>query len=273
MQNPVDFAVMEIHNEIPRQLLEMAKNTYNRIHNENLTLATYITKVIIHDRVLKLCNVAAGQIKTIPLRAEWIEERHSDHAGYAGDDGAYSLYRIPPEARDNMPITNILTIQYPYNTYIGGGNADLQVGTGGYCLIDQVDEVLNSYTLASPRNHPIGVLMSGDLIKIMPTQYAIQNWLLTCRIAYNDWFTNLHNSAIPVLAKLIVAATKQRIYTDLVVDIDRAVQETGADIGVIRQIVDSYADAGQRVDELVVKWRGVTLIDPESRKILMNMMF
>lgn len=270
MHNPIDFTLTEINANIPRQLLQMACNTYNMLFHENITLATFITKVILHDRVLKHCNLSAGQIKTIALRAEWLEQRTSDHAGYAGDDGPYSLYRIPPEARDNMPIANVLSVQYPFNTYCGGGGADLQVGTGGYNLIDMTDDILQSYTLSSPRNHPLVVLMSGDLVKIIPSQYAIQNWLLTCRIAYDKWFTNLHASAIPVLAKLVVLATKQWIYNNLLIDIDRACQECGADIGTVRQLVDSYADSNEKFDETMLKWRGVSLLDVETRRRIMT---
>lgn len=270
MQNALDFCLTEVVNNIPPQVLEVALRTYNRRLNRSDTLVTFITKAIIHDRVLKHCNLNAGEVKTIPLRGEWIENVPREHQGYAGDDGPFTLYRIPPEARDNLPITNILSVQYPYNTYVGGGVADLAFGTGGYTLTDQIDEVLNSYTLARPRNHPMGLLMDGDLVKIVPSQYTQQNWLMTCRLAYNDSFTNLHESSFETLAELVVTATKQWCYNNLTIDIDRAIQETGADIGTFRTIIDEYRDAGSLFKEGLIKWQGCANLTPEiRRRILM----
>lgn len=269
MYNPTDLALTEVVNNIPPQILEVALRTYNRRHNESCTLTTFIMKAIVKDRVLKLCNLSAGEIKTIALRPAWVENVPSEHEAYAGDDGPYTLYRIPPEYRDNLPMTGVLSVQYPFNTYLGGGLGNLQVGTGGYTLVDQIDQILNSYTLATPRNHPVARLLSGDLVKITPSQYAMQTWLLTVRLAYNDQFTNLHESSAKTLAKLIVLATKQWCYTNLIVDIDRAVQETGADIGVIKQIVEEYRDAGQQFEEQLIQWQGCALLTPEARRRLL----
>ena len=265
MYNPTDIALTEVVHNIPPQILEVALRKYNYTNNTSLTLAGFICKAIIHDRVVKMCNLSAGQIKTIPLRLEWMESRPSEHQGYAGDDGPYTLFRIPPSARDNLPITGVISIQYPYNTYLGGGIGDLNMGTGGYNLNDQIDEILNSYTLANPRNHPTARALNGDLVQITPSQYAHQSWLLTVRLAYNDQFTNLHESSARTLAKLVVLATKQWCYNNLIVDIDRAVQECGADIPTIRSIVEEYRDANEKFDEQLTQWQGCAHLDPALR--------
>ena len=269
MHNALDIALTEVVNNIPPQILEVALRTYNRRYNHHATLAVFITKAIIEDRVLKLCNLSAGSVKTIPLRTEWIEPTRSEHSGRAGDDGPFTLYRIPPEARDFKPITNVLSCQYPFNTYMGGGFGDIQWGTGGYTLADQIDEILNSYTLATPRNHPTARQISGDLIKLTPSQYASQSWLLTVRLAYDKNFTSLHESAIPTLAKLIMLATRQWCYNNLIIDVDRAVQETGMDINSFKTIIEEYRDASQQFEETLVQWKGTALLDPEVRRRLL----
>ena len=269
MQNALDFCLTEVVSNIPPQVLEVALRQYNRKFHKTDTLAMFITKAIIHDRVLKHCNLSAGKLKTIPLRAEWIESASRDHGGYAGDDGPFTIFRIPPEFRDNLPISNVISVQYPYNTYLGGGIGDLNVGTGGYNLTDQIDEVLNSYTMSNPRNHPIVKLLDGDLVQLIPSQYAMQNWLLTVRISFNDEFTNLEESAIPTLAKMVVLATKQWCYNNLTIDIDRAVQETGAEIGAFKAVIDEYRDSGQLFEEQIVLWRGCANLDAEIRRRLL----
>lgn len=269
MNSPFQIVMLRITQGIPPDLLRIAVNHFNRENKKNYTVTSFIQEHIMTRIVLPEANLSGGMVKTIPLRNQWLETSSMDHAGYAGDDGPYSLYRIPPEARDNKPISNILSIQYPYNTYLGGGVNSSDIGLGGYCLVDQLDEVLNSYTLARPRNHPVGQLLAGDLVRITPTQYSVQNWLMTCRIDFDSSFTNLHDHAIPILANLVLYATKQWIYNNLMIDIDRAAVETGADIGTIKSIVEGYADAGQQYTEEKVKWRGVSWLQPQVRRQMM----
>lgn len=266
--NPFNLVMVRLMQNIPPQIRRIAVNQYNHMNHTNYTFSSFVSDAIMRDIILPEANLSAGRVKTFPLRNEWLETTTSDHGGYAGDDGPYSLYRIPPEARDGKPISNILTVQYPYNTYLGGGINSSDIGLGGYCLLDQLDEVLNSYTLARPRNHPNATLLSGDLVKISPSQYSVMNWLLTCRISYDETFNNLHDNAIPILANLVMYATKQWIYTNLIIDIDRACMETGADIGTIKSIIEGYADAGNLYTEESVKFRGTQMMSPEIRRRL-----
>jgi len=265
MHNPIDLAICHVVNNIPPQILEVALRTANKRYNEENHLAAFISEHIIDGRVRKEINISGGHVKTIALRSEWIERSRSEHAGFAGDDGPYTLYRIPPEFRDNMPISNVLSIQYPYNTYLGGGVGDLNLGTGGYNMNEMIQEVLNSYTLSTPRNHPVCRVLAGDLIKLTPSQYANQNWLLTVRINYDSAMTSLHAAAIPVFQELCLQAMRQWCYTNLYIDIDRAYMETGVDIGTFKEVLQSYSDAGQLYKEEMIKWRGVAQMDPSVR--------
>ena len=272
MTNPLDYALKAIARKIQPQILELALRHYNYTHNEHLTLTSFLMKEIIENAVLVDANLTSGRVKTIPLRMEWIEHTTKDHGRFAGDDGEFTLFRIPPEFRDNMPITMVLALQYPFQAYVGSGMGDLSVGTGGYNLNEQINEILNSYTLSNPRNHPVAELLDGDLIRVTPSQYAHQNWLLTCRIAYDDQFTSLDVSSIPVLANLAVMATKQWCYTNLRIPADRAVQETGMDLPTITSILDEWRDIDQLYQEEFTKFRGTSNISPDMYRRLVLFM-
>jgi hypothetical protein len=270
MVNVFQIIMLRVHQNIPPQILRVATHQFNSIYKKNYNETTFIQEHIIEKVVLPEVNLSGGLMKTIPLRAEWIENVKPEHGLYAGDDGPYSLFRIPPEARDNKPISNIISIQYPFHSYMGGDVSAIDVRQGGYCLIDQIDEVLNSYTLATPRNHPLAKLLAGDLIKITPSQYQVQNWLLTCRLDFDSSFNNLHDDAVSTLANLVMLAIKQWCYNYLLIDIDRAFVETGADIGTFKSIIEGYADAGQQFKEEMVQWRGAVLLSPEMRAQLLR---
>lgn len=269
MVNVFQMIMLRVHQNIPPQILRVATHQYNQMYKKNYNETTFIQEHIIEKIVLPEVNLSGGPMKTIPLKASWIEKMPSDHAGYANDDGPFTLYRIPPEVRDNRPISNIISLQYPFNTYMGGGVNSSDIGGGGYCLVDQLDEVLNSYTLATPRNHPVASLLSGDLIKIRPSQYVVQNWLLTCRLDFDSSFNNLHDDAVSTLANLVMLAIKQWCHTNLLIDIDRAFVETGADIGVFKSIIEGYADAAQMYKEEILEFRGAMLLSPEARERLL----
>lgn len=269
MNNPFQIIMLRLTQNIPMPILKVATKKFNTENQYSYTLTSFVQEHIMGRVVLPEANLAGGRVKTIALKNEWLEVCPGEHGGYAGDDGPYTLFRVPPEARDNLPISNILSVQYPFNTYLGGGVNSSDIGLGGYCLADQIDEVLNSYTLARPRNHPVAYLLAGDLVKLTPSQYAVQNWLMTCRLDFDKALTNIHDHAIPIMANLVLYAFKQWCYTNLLIDIDRAAMETGADIGTIKTIVEGYADAGQLYTDEMVKWRGVSLLEPSVRRQMM----
>jgi len=273
MVNPFNVIMARVMQGIPKPVLQIAVHKYNTDNHASLTITSFIQEVIITKVILPELNLTGGLLKTIPLKNSWLELTPGDHAGYAGDDGPYSLFRVPPEARDNLPISSIISIQYPYNTYLGGGVNSSDIGMGGFCLIDQIDEVLNSYTLARPRNHPVGRLLSGDLVRLTPTQYSVQNWLMTCRLDFDSAFTNIHDHAVVPLAKTVVAAIKQWCHTNLMIDIDRAWMETGADIGTIKSTIEGYSDAGEQYNEAMTQLRGSLWMDPSHRRLMMYYQF
>ena len=268
MNYPLDICIMNVVSEIPPQILDLAVRRSNMRFHEDNNLTEWICKRIIENRVLKDVNLVAGQVKTIVLLPAWLEYLPSEHGGYAGDDGPNTVYRIPPEARDGKPISQVMTLQFPYITYQSSGIANADVASGGFSFVDQVDQVINSYNLATPRNHPVVRLLAGDIVQIVPSQYTRQHWLLTCRINYDETFNNMHESSILTLSDMTVAATKHWIYTNLIVDVDRAVQETGMDLPTIRSIIEEYKDGSQQYRDARMMFRGTSTMDPETRRRL-----
>ena len=266
MNQPLDYAIGKVMRSIPKPILDLVLNKTNQEYHTNNNINAWLVNEVICKYVIKDVNLVSGQIKTIPMRQAWIEETTPDHAGYAGDDGPWTIFRIPPEYRDNKPISHVLSAQFPYLTYQSSGIANADVASAGFTLVDAVENVLNSHTLANPRNHPVVTLLSGDLVKLTPSQYTRQNWLLSVRIAYDETFTNMHDSHLKWLAEMLINATKQIIYTSLIVDLDRAAVETGMDIGAIKSVIESYSDAEEKYNEAWKRFKGAANLDPEYRR-------
>ena len=268
MNRPLDYAISKVLMIIPDDIIQLAVKKANAKYHVNNNANTWLVNEVIQKHVLKDVNLVSGQIKTISMRQTWVETMTSEHENYAGDDGPYTLFRIPPEYRENKPINHVLSAQFPYIAYQSSGIGDASITSSGYTVADQAENVLNSWTLAHPRNHPVATLLSGDLIKLTPTQYSRQNWLLTVRIGYDETFMNMHDSQLRPLAELLLQATRITIRRELIIDIDRAEVETGMDIGAIKNEIDSYSDAVDKYDEALKKFKGSANLDPEYRRRL-----
>ena len=121
--------------------------------------------------------------------------------------------------------------------------------------------------------HPTPILKEGHLVYIYPPQSAHIDWILVCRLAYDDEFSNLNDSAVYSLMQLIECATKAYVYNTLVLKIDAAKLEGGYEFGKFKEIVESYADQNEKYDELLLNFRGGALLDPEriARVITMSL--
>lgn len=262
---------MQVVSKIPPQLLEIGMRYANKKHHTCENLTEFICNKIINARVLKELNLVSGEVKTIVLRPAWLETMYPDHQGFAGDDGPATVYRIPPEARDNKSISQVMTVQFPFIVAQSPGISAADITSGGYSIVDQVENIVNSYNLANPRNHPMVTLLSGDLVKLTPSQYTRQHWLLTCRINYDETFNNMHDASIRILARLVELATKEWLYVNLYVEADRAVQETGVDINTVKELLSEYKEAGTLYEEEFLKYRGSAAMNPQYRRILTHM--
>lgn len=254
--------------EIPPQILQMAMYVANKHFRVCNNVQEFIMQKIIRERVLDDLNLTGGKFKKFVLKSEYHEKTTLDMQGWAGDDGGYDLYRIPPEVRDNLPMIHCLSVQFPYASSSVNGEGSLAVNNAGYDLVSQSDQILNSYTLARPLNHPVGQVLSGDLLKLWPSQYGFTGFVVTVRLALDETFEQVQPSATEALAELVTLATKAWIYNNLIIDIDRAAMECGADIGKIKEEIENYRDANNMYKEAKPKWFAAQQLDSDMRQRL-----
>ena len=80
--------------------------------------------------------------------------------------------------------------------------------------------------------------------------------------------TEKASPTVETLAKMVTLATKAWIYNNLIIDIDRAAMECGADVGKIKEIIEEYRDANQLYDEQRPLWFGAQMLDSDVRQRL-----
>lgn len=259
MNNPLDIALTRIRMRIPKELLEIVFK-HRDPWEKTCSFDEMILNHVIRAYVLKEANIFGGKQKQIVLRPEYKEKlQFNVDDGYL-HTGPFSLFRIPPEARDGQPLVEVHGLAYRgnYSDYIPQtagwpGGVNLQVLGHG---------VIDSHTFASSPVKPNVELLSGDLVKLWPPQHSFVIWVMSCRVAYDQDFTNLHTSAIDTFAEVCVEATKMFIHTKLNIRLDEAQIQAGQEIGEIRRLIDSYSEAQQRFRELLDQLAGAMLLDP-----------
>lgn len=259
MNNALDIALSRIRVRIPSQILDIA---FAKREPWDVTCShdEMILNHIIRAFVLKDTNIFGGKQKQIILRPEYKEKlQFNVDDGYL-HTGPFSLFRIPAEAREGQPIVEVHGVAYRgnYSDYI----PQTAGWPGGVNLSVLGHAVLDSHTFSSSPVKPNIELLTSDLVRLWPPQHSFVIWVMTCRIAYDQDFTNLNTSAMDTFAEVCVEATKMFIYNKIVIPMDEAHIQAGQQIGEIKRIVDSYSEAPQRYKELMTQLAGTMLLDP-----------
>ena len=258
MNNAIDLALTTITNEIPPDVLAYAFSTREE-EEKTWSVQQMVLDKVIQDRVLKDMNVHGGKLKHIVLLPKYREKLRMDVQDAYMHTGPFSLYRIPPEEREGLPLVEVhgLTYRGNYAGYVPNMNG----WAGGVNLNTLGQAVLDSHTFASSPPKPNVELLSGDLVKLWPAQHSIIVWVMSCRIAYDKDFTNLNTSALETFEELCLEATKAYIYNQTIIALDRGYVESGYEIGEMKRTIDTYADSRQRYRELREQMVGAMGLD------------
>lgn len=259
MNSALEIALVKIHSSIPPEILEYAFAN-REIRNEIVSLDDMILQKVIRYRVIKDMNIDGGKFKEILLRREYMEHLTRNKDDNLMHTGRWSIYRIPPHAREGLPIAEVMNLKFrgayagyqPYsNGYIGGAN-----------LTTMAQGVLDAHTFQTAPPIPNVELLSGDLVRLTPSQHHGTMWAMNCRLCYDDCLTNLNTSAIMPFADLCVLATQAYIYINTTVPLDKAYIQNGYQIGQFKTIIDSYSGANEKYEEKYKELAGAMFLDP-----------
>lgn len=269
MQDPIQLALQRIYFKIPREILDATFTPMIR----QMTLDMCIINDVIHSVVLPDCNNGGGKLTKIPLTIQNAICLDPPIPYSLGVSNTWSVYRILPHARENRSINAAISIRIPYSL-AGNGIGDQSIagmGTGRH-LSDMACLALNSHTHTDHIATPTPILLAGDVVKLNPPQLSHLDWILECRIAYDENFTNMDVNIIPTFGELVVAAVKAFIYNKMIFAIDRTYLSGGQELGIFKQIVESYADQYDRYEELIKQFNSISVLEPERIRTLITYM-
>ena len=270
MNNAIKHALSSIKKQIPPAILDLVfKQKFAKARRSPITLDQSIINEVILKNVQPDCNLVGGRPTQIALQQSWHEEALMDTSYINSGTGPYSIYRIPAEARRDAPITEVTHIQYPMP--YGNGESYGRSQAGG-TICDANQALLDSHTAGGLSPTPTVELLQGDLIRLHPGGYAHLDWVLNCKVGYDENMTNLNSSAIRSFGRLCILATKQVIYRELIVDMDRGFIEGGAEVTSIKGIVEQWADLEEQYQEELKTYFGANVLDVQTAAIFLKHM-
>ncbi len=260
-QSTLSYVLSNIRQEIPATLLEMAfKPT-----KYNTTIEQRIVSEIVEGPILLDTNLVGGKRREIILNSSWeIDLKPVAEWNAVGTGVQGSYYLVPEEAREYRNISSVVGVTPSMVSSLPGSSINYN-GTGsfGNTASGMMSQMLGTYTFGQYPITPQVTLEGTNIIRFHPRQ-LIDGCAVTVFLEFDSEFLNLSVSAILSLSDLCLCATKRYIANQLRVSIDETEIVAGMEIGIIKDLVSEYADAGKEYHEKLIRLKGSLSFDARS---------
>lgn len=268
--NALQYAVNMIKHQIPQEVLQVAFNIDENASTVNLTsLDEKILRKCIRNRVMIDANVVGGVELTIPL----------NQVTPAFFEDTYTVYFIPPELTMNREIISVLGLtSLPFGS---GYNGNIPSSGGGHAAPYSMSPTINSnYNAVMNVADRIGdaAAISGifhnahteivgyNTVAVYSYYRTLAMLGLRVVIENDNNLNNIQPRSYNVLGTLCSLAVKAYIYNKLSIAINNGYLSGGQDLGMFKNIVDSYSQAEEDYQVyLREKWAKVAFMNDNVR--------
>lgn len=253
-------SIAEVKRRINRHILDKAfvKRTFDyRLTNQSNVDDQILTHVI-RPRVLLDCNIVGGVTAMVPLDGLPVDKPNN----------YITIIHIPKSRTNNKSIISVSNVNY-YDLGISG----LYSGAPGYGYNASIDMTENTAAM----NGALGIMASLDRIPITSTsdaQLVAENTImikdvfampptavLRCTLENDENLSNIQPRSYHHFFQLVEFAVKAHIYNELIVDMDMGELQGGQQLGIFKQIVESYSDAEQNYQDKLKGWMAVSVMN------------
>lgn len=248
-------AIEELKYRIPFNILTAAFNDHNEQawRRAPVSLDELIMTKVIRPRVIVDTNLVGGETVMVPL------------------DGLMPLYvdnytrvvEIPGDRINHRNIMTVLSAHYlPYGFSFNNMNAPTAMA--GYGSVNDItsaaQRVNNSIANVPALSSAMTQLVSTNTVLIRDKLYISNVYSIRCVVANDENLENINPRNWHVFCKLCELAVKSYIYNSLILQIGSAYLSGGQELGIFRDIVDSYQNAQELYEiELREKWGKINI--------------
>ena len=259
--NAIDYAVNEVKNKIPYELL-YAGMTYGEdpwVINLS-SIEDKIVQKVIKKRVLLMCNVIGGIQTLIPLNQIY-------PTFY---ENLYTVYQIPSELTMNKEIVSALNLSYMPGTGYTGAQSNFS-GNGNISALSDP-----SFYSSNPISNVTGRIgtaasMSGVLtnahmeivarntIAVYANYRTLANFGIMVTLENDSNLGNMQPRSYNALGRLCELAVKAYIYNKLIVPVNSGYLSGGQELGVFKSVLESFSDAEENYQTYITEVWGKTM--------------
>lgn len=260
--NVMQEAVSRVRHVIPVEILDDAFiDPRHRGFGLPVSLDDQIISKVVRSRVMADMNLIGGIEMSVPL-----DGLRAD----SYDAGRLSVYIIPKDRTQGRNIVNPLNVQF---SRIGGYNNPVAPLNSSQML--RTARGLMTTAQAAPITSTAKVRLIAENTVVVENSYAIQpNAFLRCIVEHDENLGGIQPTSFHVFFQLVEYAVKAYVYNALVMKIGQARLSGGQELGVYRDIVESYSDANQMYTEYLQEtWAQTSLLnDDESKRRAVNIL-
>jgi len=252
IHNPVQEAIQHTKNKIPLKLIKLAidshKSVVDPFNKDGISsIESDMEKYVIKTVVKPKCDIEGGKIKECMLYQSMVIPTENRESDLLFRRAINTVYRIPPEEREGRDISKVISVRYKTMSGIDP-LSPYSVVNGSSALINQARSVLGGQTNSDVLIPPTVELLGTDIVRLATPIINHINWVLQFQLAYPDNFFNIERSSWSYFSDMVLYATQEFIWNNLVIEIDQAAMRSGVPIGSIRDLVYEYKDAHEKFE-------------------------
>jgi hypothetical protein len=266
--NALDYAINEVKNKIPYELLYAGVTYGDDPQIVNLSsVEDKLLQKVIRKRVLLMCNVIGGIEILVPINQLYPSFYEK----------MYTVYQIPPELIMNKTIVSALHLSYvPGSGFMGNQGGYSGVGSvyspGGADMFSN-NPLINAAGRIGSAAAMSGVLTNAHLeivahntIAVYANYRSLTNFGILVVLENDSKLSNLQPRSYNALGRLCELATKAYIYNKLIVPVNSGYLSGGQDLGVFKSILESFSSAEEDYQTYIQEvWGKVMFLNDTTR--------
>lgn len=252
--NAIMNALREVRQSIPRRLLEECFLANRYYHNLTpRSVESVIEQTVIDGRVRLDVNIGTGVEVVIPLLG----------VPYELIDTWNKVYIVPKELSQGRSITSVMSVGYGYGY---ANTSQAYPAPQGSQIVGAANSLVNSVSQVQVSSTAQAWLVGENVVAIRDTYNSSPYVHLRCWLEHDREMSNINPRSYHEFNKLVTLATKAKIYNDLVLEQDYAFIHGGQELGVLKDVLNSYSEANaEYLEFLNTDWRKVAYHnDPEQ---------
>ena len=243
MSNALIYAIAEISQQIPRELLHSGMMIDEQEYTANLTtIDDKILRKVIRKRVMLDANIIGGIEMVIPL----------NNVQPSFYEQFYTVYQVPPEYTMNREIISALNLTSMPATGYFGQNATGQLSssmyngnvTSGYnSVMNAADRIGNAASSGGVMSNANIEIVGYNTLLVYAHYRMLANFGIRVLIENDSNLNNIQPRSFKNFSYLCVLAVKAYLYIKLNIAINSGYLSGGQELGVFKDVLNSYEGA------------------------------